>query len=207
MPRGLIIKMPTTIRIERFSGKAMEPFIPELARLRIQVFREFPYLYDGSLAYEEKYLQTYLNCPESVIVIAFDGNRIIGASTAMPMVSETEEIKSTFIDHGYNLAEVFYCSESVLDKNYRGLGIGVRFFDEREAHAKFLGGFNYIAFCCVQRPVDHPRRPSDYMPLDRFWNKRGYVKHPELQTSFVWKDLDESEASAKPMTFWLKHES
>lgn len=199
--------MSNTIRIERFSGKAMEPYIPELARLRIQVFREFPYLYDGSLDYEEKYLQTYLNCPESVIVIAFDGDKIIGASTAMPVVSETEEIRSAFEKQDYNLNDVFYCSESVLDKNYRGLGIGVRFFEEREAHAEALGGFKYIAFCCVQRPDDHPRRPADYVPLDRFWSKRGYVKHPELHTSFVWKDLDDTVATAKPMTFWLKHES
>jgi GNAT superfamily N-acetyltransferase len=199
--------MSKTIRIERFSGKAIERYIPELARLRIQVFREFPYLYDGTYEYEEKYLQTYLNCPQSVIVIAFDGDKIVGASTAIPMKFETEELKKPFIEHGYDLDEVFYCSESVLDKHYRGLGIGVRFFDERESHAKELGGFKHITFCCVERPADHPRRPADYVPLDKFWNKRGYVKHPELNTTYVWKDLDDEMETPKPMTFWLKHES
>jgi hypothetical protein len=37
------------IRIERCSGAALQPCIPELARLRFEVFREFPYLYDGIL--------------------------------------------------------------------------------------------------------------------------------------------------------------
>ncbi|HEY8158367.1 MAG TPA: GNAT family N-acetyltransferase [Methylobacter sp.] len=198
--------MAKNIRIERWSGPALEQFIPELARLRIQVFRDFPYLYDGNIEYEKKYLQTYINCPESVIVIAFDGDKVVGASTAIPMKYETDELKKPFIEHGYNLDEVFYCSESVLDKNYRGLGIGVRFFEEREAHAEHLGGFKYICFCCVERPADHPRRPADYVPLDQFWIKRGYVKHPELHTTYVWKDLDDVDETPKPMTFWLKHE-
>jgi GNAT superfamily N-acetyltransferase len=196
--------MTKDIRIERCSGPALEQYIPELARLRIEVFRDFPYLYDGDIDYERKYLQTYINCPESVIVIAFDGDKAVGASTAIPMKYETDELKKPFIDHGYDLDEVFYCSESVLDKNYRGLGIGVRFFEQREAHAEDLGGFKHICFCCVERPADHPRRPADYVPLDRFWTKRGYVKHPELHTTYIWKDLDDENETPKPMTFWLK---
>ncbi len=198
--------MAKDIRIERWSGAGLERFIPELARLRIEVFRDFPYLYAGDIDYEKKYLQTYIDCPESVIVIAFDGDKVVGASTAIPMKHETEELKKPFLDHGYPLDEVFYCSESVLDKNYRGLGIGVRFFEQREAHAEDLGGFKYICFCCVERPVDHPRRPADYVPLDQFWSKRGYVKHPELHTTYIWKDLDDVDETPKPMTFWLKHE-
>jgi GNAT superfamily N-acetyltransferase len=198
--------MAKDIRIERCSGPALEQFIPELARLRIEVFRDFPYLYDGDVDYEKKYLQTYIDCPDSVIVIAFDSDRVVGASTAIPMKYETDELKKPFIEQGYDLDQVFYCSESVLDKNYRGLGIGVRFFEEREAHAKELGGFKHICFCCVERPADHPRRPADYVPLDQFWTKRGYVKHPELHTTYVWKDLDDENETPKPMTFWLKHE-
>ncbi|MFI3155610.1 MAG: GNAT family N-acetyltransferase [Methylococcaceae bacterium] len=197
--------MAKDIRIERWSGPALAQFIPELARLRIEVFRDFPYLYDGDIDYEKKYLQTYIDCLESVIVIAFDGDKVVGASTAIPMKYETDELKKPFLDNAYNLDEVFYCSESVLDKNYRGLGIGVRFFEQREAHAEDLGGFKHICFCCVERPVDHPRRPADYVPLDQFWTKRGYVKHPELHTTYIWKDLDDVDETPKPMTFWLKH--
>ncbi len=182
----------------------MEQFIPELARLRIEVFRDFPYLYDGDFEYEKKYLQTYIDCTESVIVIAFDGDKVVGASTAIPMKHETEQLKKPFVENGYNLDDIFYCSESVLNKNYRGLGIGVRFFEQREAHAEDLGGFKHICFCCVERPADHPRRPANYVPLDQFWNKRGYVKHPELATTYTWKDLDEADETPKPMTFWLK---
>ena len=200
--------MPSTkdLRIERFSGTTLTQYIPELARLRIEVFRDFPYLYDGNYEYEEKYLQTYIDTPSSVIVLAIDGEKVVGASTALPMKYETDELKKPFIENNYNLDEVFYCSESVLNKDYRGLGLGVHFFEQREAHAKELGGFKTITFCCVERSLNHPRRPLNYVPLDAFWNKRGYFKHPELKTTYLWKDLDDTEETPKPMTFWIKDE-
>lgn len=198
--------MPNTkdLRIERCSGKALSQYIPELARLRIEVFRDFPYLYDGNYEYEEKYLQTYIDTPASVIVLAIDGEKVVGASTALPMKYETDELKRPFLENNYNLEDVFYCSESVLNKDYRGLGLGVQFFEQREEHAKELGGFKAITFCCVERPLKHPRRPHNYVPLDSFWNKRGYFKHPELKTTYLWKDLDDTDETPKPMTFWLK---
>ncbi len=192
------------IRVERFSGKGFERHVDALAQLRIEVFRDFPYLYDGSLEYEQKYIRTYLGVQESVIVLAFDGDRVIGASTGLPMENETDEVKKPFLAHGYNPAKIFYFGESVLKKGYRGQGLGVRFFEEREAHARGLGRFEWTTFCGVQRPADHPARPADYVPLDAFWKKRGYSPHPELTTTFSWKDIGDAEESEKPMLFWMK---
>ncbi len=193
-----------SLSVKRFSGSDAQPYLQDLARLRIEVFREFPYLYEGSLDYERNYLRTYTGVSNSVVVVAFDGPRVVGASTGLPLSSETEEIRKPFIDHDYDVDRVFYFGESVLEKTYRGQGIGVRFFEEREAHARSLGGFEWTAFCAVQRPDNHPRRPADYVPLDDFWTRRGYRKHPELNTTFSWQDLDESSASPKPMVFWIK---
>lgn len=192
------------ITIRRFTGVEVERYILEVARLRIEVFREFPYLYDGDMQYEAKYLRTYIESPDSVIVLAFDGNSVVGASTAVPLRHETADAKRPFITHDINPDDVFYLGESVLQKRYRGRGIGVRFFEEREAHAHFVGRFRWIAFCAVDRPADHPRRPVDYVPLDPFWSNRGYQKHPDLHTTFTWRDLDETEQTPKPMVFWLK---
>lgn len=196
--------MPSTLRIERFSGPALYPYLPELAKLRIAVFREFPYLYEGSLDYEQKYLRTYADSPDSVIVIAFDGERVVGASTALPLAHEPTFVQAPFVAQGRDPAQYFYLGESVLLPEYRGQGAGVRFFEEREAHAEELGRFAWATFCAVERPANHPRRPKDYMPLDAFWRRRGYTKHPELVTEFTWQDLDESAPSPKPMVFWLK---
>jgi|TARA_R110000851_G_scaffold132377_1_gene266790 GNAT superfamily N-acetyltransferase len=194
----------TMLELKRLSGEALNQFIPELARLRIEVFRDFPYLYDGDPDYEARYLQTYIEAPDSVIVLAFDGDKVVGASTGIPLRYETDEVKAPFIKAGIDVDSVFYCGESVLLSQYRGKGAGVAFFEHREQHAQELGGYEFSCFCGVQRPEDHPRRPSGYKPLDNFWRKRGYEKHPELNTTFSWKELDEEHESPKPMTFWMK---
>jgi GNAT superfamily N-acetyltransferase len=193
------------LTLKRLSGEELVRYLPELAQLRIQVFRDFPYLYDGDLAYEEHYLQTYIQAPASVIVLAFDGDKVVGASTGIPLKYETDEVKQPFINAGYDIDKVFYCGESVLISAYRGQGAGVAFFEHREAHAREIGGFDYSCFCGVQRPDNHPARPADFVPLDKFWRKRGYEKHPELNTTFSWKELDEINESPKPMTFWMKN--
>jgi len=192
------------ISIKHLPGPELGPYLADLARLRIAVFRDFPYLYDGTVEYEEKYLQTYLNSPESIVVLALDGAKVIGASTGLPMEHETEEFKRPFVEHGYDPAKIFYCGESVLLKEYRGKGIYKQFFLGREGQARKLGRFDWCSFCCVQRPADHPLRPADYVPLDAVWSKFGYVQHPELQTTYKWKDVDQAEETAKPMVFWLK---
>lgn len=191
------------LELKRLSGEKLQDFIPELARLRISVFRDFPYLYDGDYDYEARYLQTYIESPESVIVLAFDGDQVVGASTGIPLKYETDEVKAPFEKARLPVDEIFYCGESVLLSDYRGQGAGVAFFDHREAHALELG-YQYSCFCGVQRPEDHPRRPAGYRPLDNFWKKRGYRKYPELETTFSWKEIGEDDQSPKPMTFWMK---
>lgn len=194
----------TELRVARFSGSGFSQFIDDVARLRIEVFREFPYLYDGSMEYEQKYLKTYIQCPQAVVVVVFDGDAVVGASTGIPMAYEEENFRRPFIEQGYDPDRIFYCAESVLRRDYRGRGLGVRFFQEREAYAREIGDFDYFAFCAVARPEEHPLKPTDYEPLDRFWRKRGYARHPELRAQYAWKDIDKEEETSKTLEFWLK---
>ena len=85
----------------------------------------------------------------------------------------------------------------MLKKTHRGRGIYKHLFRAREAHAQSLGGFDIATFCCVQRPADHPLRPADYVPLNDIWNRFGYREHPELETSYDWKDIDKLEIHAQ----------
>lgn len=186
------------------NGRDILPYVDDLARLRIEVFREFPYLYDGNMDYERKYLRNYSLSPHSVFVLAQHGKNTIGVATGVPLRDETDAIKRPFAESGPDPDAVFYFGESVLLRRFRGQGIGVKFIQERERYARELGTFTHVAFCAVDRPHNHPRRPPDYVPLDTFWRKRGYEKQPHLHTTFCWQDLDEQTESPKPMTFWLK---
>jgi len=194
------------IEIHVLTGRdtTLQDYVADLARLRITVFRDFPYLYDGSLDYEENYLRTYTDCPESVVVLALDGAAVVGASTGLPLEYETTEFKQPFVDAGLDPRRIFYCGESVLLAAWRGRGIYREFFACRERHARTLGRFDRIALCSVERPRDHPLRPSDYVPLDAVWQRFGYRRRADLVASFTWKDIDDVEPRAKPMVFWDK---
>ncbi len=194
----------TELIVKNFTGDQIHPYLDELARLRIEVFKEYPYLYDGSIDYETEYLTSYAACPESLVVGAFRDDSLVGASTGLPMTDAAEEFKAPFSAQGQDVDRIFYFGESVMKKACRGTGIYARFFAEREGYARSLGRFDRVCFCAVERPGDHPGRPSGYRPLDDYWNRRGYTRHPDFSTRFLWKDLDESEESPKKMVFWIK---
>jgi len=191
-------------RYASFSGAAIGPHVPDLARLRIAIFRDYPYLYDGDEAYEREYLRTYVDSPRSLAMLVYEGDALVGATTGLPLADEPEDVQRPFAAAGHDVAGIFYCGESVLHARWRGRGIYRRMFLAREAHARALGGFRTAAFCCVQRPPDHPLRPADYAPLDPVWRRFGYVERPDLETAFDWKDVGDSQPSVKPMRFWTK---
>jgi len=192
------------LHIKILAGSDIAAFTTDLAYLRIEIFREFPYLYDGTLEYERNYLKTYSESSDSLAVIVFDGEKPVGVSTGLPMDHETEEFKRPFIEEGLNPGKIFYCGESILKKEYRGRGFYSRFFKEREDHAKKLGRFDITTFCAVVRPDKHPLKPENYRALDLNWKKFGYTKHPELTTTYTWKDINKKNESSKKMVFWLK---
>lgn len=192
------------IEVRRLQGPELAQSINALADLRMRVFRDFPYLYDGSAEYEKIYLKTYLQSPRCVMIAAYHGDKIVGASSALPLLDENDYIQKPFVEAGMNLSKIFYFGESVLLKDYRGFGIGNQFFDAREDIAMSYGVYDKTCFCAVQRPENHPLRPEGFRPLDAFWEKRGYRKHLDLQAEFSWKEIGASEESPQKMVYWMK---
>ncbi|QQA43981.1 GNAT family N-acetyltransferase [Pelagovum pacificum] len=193
--------MSLSYRILR--GADVEDRLDDLAALRIDVFRDWPYIYDGSMDYERRYMASYRDNPDAVLVGAFDGDSLVGAATGSPMEAHGEDFAAPFEGTDIPLAEIFYCAESVLRAEYRGQGAGHAFFDAREAHARALGR-RYSAFCSVMRPDDHPLRPADHRALDPFWRKRGYEPLEGVIARFRWRDVGETEETEKPLQFWMK---
>ncbi|MFV1440252.1 MULTISPECIES: GNAT family N-acetyltransferase [unclassified Phaeobacter] len=191
------------LQLEVLRGAALAEAIDDIARLRIAVFRDWPYLYDGDLAYERSYLQSYLDSDRSIVIGAWDGEALVGASTGAPLADHAEDFAAAFDGTGLALTDVFYCAESVLLPQYRGRGLGHSFFDVREAHARNLG-FCVSAFCSVQRPGDHPARPEMYNDLHSFWHKRGYSPMPGVMARFSWRDVGDVEETRKPLQFWSR---
>lgn len=185
-------------------GQDVTPYIAELAALRIQVFRDYPYLYDGSVQYEANYLQRYAKAKHSIVSLCQYQGQIVGATTGMPLVEEELEFFDLYKKHGFKPEEIFYFGESVLLKEHRGHGAGRLFMKFREEQARRCNGIRYSSFCAVMRPDDHPLRPAHYRGLEMFWRNLGYQPIPGMIGALSWRDLGEDSESEKPMQFWLR---
>ena len=200
--------MPTTTdsapTVEVLQGDQILPWLQALAELRLRVFAEWPYLYQGDAAYEAEYLSVYARSAGSVIVLARDGDRVVGCSSAIPLVDEQPAFRRPLEQAGYAPETVCYFGESVLLPSYRGRGLGHRFFDAREAAARRDPAVTTTCFCAVQRDPDDPRRPPDYRPLDAFWRKRGYQPRPDLIAEFDWQEVGEPGLQRHRLMYWVR---
>ena len=195
--------MADDIRVVRLGrGDIADAVLEDVARLRCEVFREYPYLYDGDMAYEKRYLAT-LASGDGTIVLALDGQRLVGAATAMPLEHAHSEFQQPLRDAGFEPATWYYLAESVLLPRHRGRGIGVRFFDEREAAAR-EAGYRSTCFCAVARADDDPRRPDDHASLDTFWRRRGYAPLRGVSGTFAWREIGDAHESEHEMRYWGK---
>lgn len=197
--------MRPEIEILTLSGAQVRPYLAELAQLRIEIFREFPYLYEGTEAYERDYLEVYATSGRSVVVLALENSILIGASTGLPLAEADEAFQRPFVEQGIDPAQVFYFGESLVKQSKRGQGMGHEFFDQRERHAR-AHGFLTMAFCAVERPEDHPMKPDNHRANDAFWGKRGYRKVPNLIAELTWKQVDQEQEICNRLGFWLNHE-
>lgn len=192
------------MRIATLTGPDATPLLPALSRLRIAVFADWPYLYDGDAAQEAEYLAAFVASPRAGLVVAFDGETPVGCATCLPLADADRAIQDPFAARGWDPARFFYFGESVLLPAWRGQGTGVAFFTAREAHARAVSDCGFATFCAVRRGPDHPLRPAGATSLHGFWRKRGYAPVDGLACTMSWKQRDSAGETANTLDFWLK---
>ena len=148
------------------------------------VFRDWPYLYDGTAENEASYLAAPCRLPARR---AGGGARRGGGGRLLDLraARSTRTTDVVIVRSGRAAGTrrgFFYFGESVLLPAYRGQGIGVAFFPLRGGSGTpaLWSDCDFATFCAVQRPADHPLRPAGAVPLDAFWRKRGFVPYPDL---------------------------
>ncbi len=200
----VFLMLMTDIHVRTFTGPALKTYLHSIAKLRVDVFREYPYMEEPNLNQETLELKKYLMSKESIGVLIFDNTTLVGVSLGLPLSLAREEVRKPFFDHFGDISSYFYFGESALLKHYRNRGIGHHFFDMREAHVRQLKKYKHICFFDPVRPEFDRFKPADYLPLHDFWRKRGYVHCPDLHCRLTWKELHEQEPTEKLLSFWIK---
>ena len=189
------------IRFTIQQGKEIYPYIQDLARLRISIFREYPYLYDGNDTYEAKYLSKFSEVEDTYVVLIFDNDKVIGAFTGIPIRFEDETIVKHIPQDKVN--DTYYLSEILLDKNYRGKGIGAQLLHQLEDKIISLKKYKRFYFASVIRPEDHPEKPKEYRSLDTMWLSNGY-QPTSFTCTLSWKEISEEVETEKTLALWEK---
>lgn len=196
--------MSLSIKYQSLRGAEMESQLEAMGQLRISVFKDWPYLYEGSLQYERRYLKKYMISQKSLAYLAFDRDQLIGATTAIVLSDEDQSIQKPLAEIHLLPSETVYFGESILLSDYRGIGIGKRFMSERLRFAESLPGIKHAAFCSVIRSEDDPRRPLNYKPLDEFWKKQGFQPISGVTAEMSWCEVGDLAETKKQLQFWVK---
>ena len=185
------------------TGAAIADALDDLATLRLDIFPEYPYLYQGKREDELTYLATYAAAPDACVILAGDRLTVIGAATGMPLIHEDAQMIDAFAGTPFPLDEVYYVGELLFRPAYRNCGLGQKLLDRLECHIRSLGRYRTLTCATVERPDDHPLRPRDYIPIARFLARTGFVRLSGATTSFMWREIDGVKRD-HPMQFWIK---
>ncbi len=193
--------------VTRF-GAEIAPFIREVAGIRIRGFRAFPYLYEGSLDYEEKYLEMYATEGRAMLVRAMDGEKTVAIATATPLHCSCDIVADAPVlmrRAGFAPETFFHYAEIIVLPEYRGRGIARMIYAEREKTARGFG-FTNLCLASVVRAEDHPLKPRDYVPAERVWIKDGF-QPTEAYFTYDWPTIQADGSvreEANPMRFWTR---
>lgn len=185
------------------TGAGIADSLNDLATLRLDIFEEYPYLYQGRVEDELKYLSTYAEAPDACFILAYDGPAVIGAATGMPLIHEDAQMRDAFAGTALPLGEIYYVGELLFRPAYRNSALGQKLLARLESHIRSLGRYRQLTCATVERPDDHHLRPRDYIPITRFLARTGFVRLPGVTTHFTWLEIDGVKRD-HPMQFWIK---
>lgn len=190
------------IRIEVFTGPQARAYFSQIANMRITLFSEYPYLYQGDINSEQAYLETYFCSANASILLVCDGDKIVGYSSSIPLIEEEDALKKPFIDRCLDLNDYLYIGEVMLCPEYRHKGITEKFFAYHENKAR-QAGYKKVVFMTVERSDNHANKPSVYQGLDPVWRHFGYEKS-DILVYFKWKQIDTRQETLNSLAIWQK---
>jgi hypothetical protein len=177
----------------------MKTYIQSIVKVRQAVLSELEYLPLSGPETDLNYLKHVSMSKDSIVVLVFDGTKIVGSSTGMPLSEELPSFQAPFIKLGLPVEEYYYFGLSALLKPYRSRGLAHHFFDIREEHVRHLKRFTKICFTAPIPPSKH-YFSAEHASRETFWQKRGYIHHPEMTCSYPI--LGRHRATL--LNFWIK---
>lgn len=193
--------------IKIFTGESLENLRSFVVNLRITIFKEYPYLYEGNVKEENAYFDWFSKLPNTAIAVAYLDAKPIGFTSGTSFVDFDEHFQGSvdiFTKAKLEAKNYYYFPEILILPEHDNDLINYRLFEALENHAKKL---NYKSGCFVtEEHESHPLKPQDYKPLDYLWHLLDYTKSA-LIINFSWSTIQADKSSKDKkhaLIYWLK---
>ena len=180
-----------TTRFAVLRGAQIEPYIRQIVDLHLAVFKELPYLYDGTVEEYWPVIKLYADSAEGIACLLFDGETLVGAATGAPLNAMPKAYQTPFQGP---IGEIFYLGEEVLLGGYRGQHYGAQLY--HQFVRAIPGSFKTIAFCRIEESADPP--------FNAVLRKHGFVEQKDKVVEFLWRNVGSKEEIPHKMVYWIK---
>src|ERR1700722_3489588 len=147
-------------------GQEITPYVQEITDLALTVYRDYPYLYEGTVDEYYPAIEHYTHSSDGIACLFFNNNQLVGAAIGMPMNEMRDKYKLPLVNARpeENFDQLFYLGELLLLKEYRGQGLGKQMYLEFENTVRELA-FTKICFCKIDESEQNPLAPENYKSL------------------------------------------
>lgn len=171
------------MQIKIYTPETMLEKSREIGALRIEIFREWPYLYEGEIEEASTYLKDYIKDESGRLITLENEGEILGMVTGIAVA---------FYD-AHLLAETspryYYWGDFILKKAYRGHQLGQQLFDAAREVFKTLD-FDTLLMAMIKRDAFDPRRPKEARDMREFAKKVGF-KSNGVSLFYKWREIGE----------------
>ncbi len=189
------------------TGREIQEIIPFIAQQRIERYREYPSLYEGSMKDELELLHSYSKMVHSAVAIAYHNNDPIGFVTGVPLVEYDEHFVGScdlFKKNGKDPTGYYYFVDVIVLPAYQGKGVASRLLEEFECYCRELG---FLYTCLVSESnAWQAHKPCNYREPDSLWKRLGYNK-ANLSIYFTWNTIQPNgvpQYQEHELPYWIK---
>lgn len=181
------------VEIHIFEGNDAKPYLSLLADLRLEVFKEPPYLYLGNKEDELHYGARYLS-KNLIISITTINGRFAAIGTGLPLV-EAQEVIRDVREKLNDLESIYYYGEVIVLSEFRGKGLLKKILATQDEYIK-TKGFTKVSMMTVIRDSVE----------SELGEKLGYTK-TEMTIRCPWLTIQPDGSAKKEVNqllFWIK---
>lgn len=162
------------IRVKVFKGDQIAPYLKKLILFIDSASKDYPYFYKDNNEDFAKHLASYSNSKDSIVNIAFDGNKIVGIAAGIPLYDASDEEQETLLKNGYDISKTFFIGKFLILQEYFEEKLALEMGRNIIQFVKEADRFNTIAVMEMNESMAKGPKPTKYISTIPLLNLLGF---------------------------------